>query len=186
MILTLILAFLAGLLIGSFLNVCIFRLPRDFKLTSLRAMRGPVARQAAQMTGAYPYVTAMVLSHATTIENVDVAFAARAHGVSNYNLWKSLRLSFNLLVNYSSYPLYAMAILCLVSLLVFGGLSVWVGALALSSASTVPGWASTLVTLAFSNTVLTLALLILFLYVARMSHQIARSRVSYAIGDSDE
>jgi glycosyltransferase involved in cell wall biosynthesis len=163
----------------------IFGLPSDFQLTSLRAMRGAVATQAGQMTGAYPYVTAMVLSHATALENVQVEHAERAHGVSNYNLWKSLKLSFNLLLNYSSYPLYAMMILCGASLTVFAGLGLTVLILTLKSTGTVPGWASTLLVLAFSNSAITLALLIQFFYVTRMSHQIARSRVSYAIGDVD-
>jgi glycosyltransferase involved in cell wall biosynthesis len=163
----------------------IFKLPPNFKLTSFRAMRGVVARQVAQMSGAYPYVTAMVLTHATRVENVEVAYAPRVHGVSNYNLFKSLQLSLNLLLYYSPYPLYVMAALCFGSLTVFGGISAWVLALALGP-GTLPGWASTLLTLAFSNTVLTLALLVQFLYLSRISHQVARSRVNYAIGDLDE
>jgi glycosyltransferase involved in cell wall biosynthesis len=164
----------------------IFGLPPDFVLTSLRAMKHPVAAQAAQMTGAYPYVTAMVLSHASTYKNVDVAYAPRVHGVSTYNLKKSLRLTFNLVLNYSSYPLYLMGVLCAASMVAFGGLSIWILYTALRKEGTVEGWASTLLTLTFSNAVITMSLLILFLYVARMSHQIARSRVSHAIGELDE
>lgn len=163
----------------------IFKLPSTFVLTSLRAMRGVVAREAAQMTGAYPYVTAMVLSHSTTCRNVEVIHKPRSHGVSNYSFMKNARLSFNLLLNYSSYPLYAMATLCIVSLTVFGGLAVWVLKISLAR-ETVPGWASTFVTLSFSNTVITLSLFIMFLYVVRMSSQIARSRISYAIAETDE
>jgi glycosyltransferase involved in cell wall biosynthesis len=164
----------------------IFDLPPDFVLTSLRAMKAPVAAQAAQMTGAYPYVTAMVLSHASTYKNVDIAYAPRMHGVSNYNLKKSLRLTFNLVLNYSSYPLYLMGMLCVASMVAFGGLSIFVLYTALRKEGTVSGWASTLLTLTFSNAVITMSLLILFMYVARMSHQIARSRVSHAVGEVDE
>lgn len=164
----------------------IFDLPSDFTLTSLRAMRGAVAAQAAQMSGAYPYVTAMVLSHATSCMNVDVAYAPRLHGVSNYNLKKSLRLTFNLVLNYSSYPLYLMGVLCIVSMVAFGAISVWVLYTALRKEGSVSGWASTLLTLTFSNAIITMSLLILFMYVARMSHQIARSRVSHAVGEVDE
>lgn len=163
----------------------IFGLPSSFKLTSLRAMRGAVAAQAAQMSGAYPYVTAIVLSHATAITNVDVVHAPRAYGVSNYTFWKSARLAFNLLVNYSAYPLYVMAVLCALSLIAFVGISSWVLTVALWSSAAVPGWASTLLTVTFSNAVLTVALLIQFLYVTRISHQIARSRVGHAVGETD-
>jgi glycosyltransferase involved in cell wall biosynthesis len=163
----------------------IFKLPRTFQLTSFRAARGAIVAEAARMSGAYPYVTAMLFSHAATYQNVSVEHADRAHGTSNYDFWKSLRLSFNLLLNYSRYPLYVMASLCLGSFLLFGGLATWVVVLALKDGVSVPGWASTLVTLAFSNAVITSSLLIQFLYIARMSQQLARSRVSYAIGEVD-
>jgi polyisoprenyl-phosphate glycosyltransferase len=162
----------------------IFALPSDFKLTSWRAMRHAVAAQAAQMTGAYPYVTAMVLSHATALKNVDVAFAPRAHGSSNYNFLKSVRLALNLVINYSSYPLYLMAILCAISMLAFVGISGWTLYVSIGS-ETVPGWASTLLTLTFSNAIITTALLVLFMYVARISHQIGRTRVSHTIEQID-
>jgi len=175
---------LGGRLVDAMLRR-IYALPPDFKLTSLRAMSGAVARQAAQMTGAYPYVTAMVLSHATTCENVSVAHHPRAYGTSNYGFSRSLRLAFNLLLNYSPYPLYAMTAICVMGFVVFSGLAMWVLSLALSK-DTVPGWASILVTIAFSNTMVTLSLLIQFLYITRMSNQIGRSRISYAIAEADE
>lgn len=159
----------------------IFGLPPDFKLTSWRAMRKAVAVQAGQMTGAYPYVTAMVLSHATNLRNVPVAHAPRAHGVSNYTFWKSVRLTFNLIINYTMYPLYVMAALCALSLVAFAAISIWTLRASLLSPDPVPGWASTLLTLIASNAVITTALLVLFMYVARMSHQLARTRVNHAI-----
>jgi glycosyltransferase involved in cell wall biosynthesis len=163
----------------------IFKLPKNFQLTSFRAARGAIVAEAAQMSSAFPYVTAMLFSHAATYQNVTVEHRDRVHGASNYNFPKSFRLSLNLLLNYSRYPLYAMAGLCLGSFLVFAGLATWAAVLALRSDVGVPGWASTVVTLAFSNAVITASLLIQFLYIARMSAQLSRSRVSYAIGEVD-
>jgi hypothetical protein len=67
---------------------------------------------------------------------------------------------------------------------VFGGLALWVLVQVLGP-GTLPGWASTLLTLAFSNTVISLALLVLFLYLERISHQVSHSRVSYAVAETD-
>ena len=47
----------------------------------------------------------------------------------------------------------------------------------------VQGWASTIVIIAFFNSLVLLSLLIAFIYISRINQQITRSRLAYAIDE---
>lgn len=49
-----------------------FGLPRDFQLTSFRAMRRIISDNVVKMGGVFPYITSMLLSHTTKYVNVEV------------------------------------------------------------------------------------------------------------------
>jgi polyisoprenyl-phosphate glycosyltransferase len=164
----------------------IFHLPRDFQLTSFRAFRRVVADNVCQMGGVFPYITSMVFSHASKYVNVSVRHDPRAFGSSNYTLRRSVKLAVNLILNYSSYPLYAVASLCLFAFVVSAGLGSFIAFRSLIHGSTVPGWASTMVAISFFNALVLLCLLIYGLYLSRINEQISRRRVSYTIEELDE
>ena len=129
---------LAGGLIDD-LQRSIFGLPKDFQLTSFRAVRRAVIDNVVAMSTAFPYITSMLLSHTSRYINVPVRHDPRSFGQSNYNLSRSLRLAFNLLLNYSSYPLYFVIALCLLALSMTFGLGAWVLWRALAEVAPVPG-----------------------------------------------
>jgi polyisoprenyl-phosphate glycosyltransferase len=160
----------------------IFSLPPGFQLTSFRAVRKVVVDNIVVMGVAFPYVTSMLLSHTSRYVNVPVHHEPRRFGRSNYNMRRSLRLAFNLLLNYSSYPLYTVVALCLgafgFSVLISG----WVVWRSLDG-GTLPGWASTVLAISFFNGLILLALVILGLYLSRLHQQITRSRVGFTIGE---
>jgi len=163
----------------------IFSLPAGFQLTSFRAVRKVVVDNVVSMGVAFPYVTSMLLSHTSRYVNVPVHHEPRRFGRSNYNMRRSLRLAFNLLLNYSSYPLYTVVALCLgafgFSVLISG----WVVWKSLHG-GTLPGWASTVLAISFFNGLILLALVILGLYLSRLNQQITRSRVGFTIGELRE
>lgn len=176
---------LGGKLVDS-LQRRVFSLPKDFQLTSFRAVRKIVVDNVVVMSSVYPYITSMLLSHTSRYVNVPVRHEQRLFGKSNYNMARSLRLTFNLLLSYSSYPLYFVVALCLGAL----GLSAMLGVFLLWKVfmvgSSVPGWASTMLAISFSNGLILLALVIHSLYLSRLNQQVTRSRVSFTIGEIHE
>jgi glycosyltransferase involved in cell wall biosynthesis len=161
----------------------IFGLPRDFQLTSFRAARSCVVHSVKEMGGAYPYVTAMLLSQASRYTNVPLRHDPRKHGVSNYNLKRSASLAANLLLSYSAVPIWMVGSLCLSAFLfsiVFGG---WVALQALVEGSSVQGWASTIVVLSFFNALVLLCLFVFSIYLSRMNQQLTRSKTRFTIAE---
>ena len=164
----------------------IFNLPRDFQLTSFRAARRPVVENACQMGGVFPYITAMLLSHAGNQVNVEVRHEPRRYGRSNYNLNRSVALAFNLILNYSSYPLYFVGILCGLAFAFVFGFGAWVLVHQFVTGSGVPGWASTVVIVSFLNSVTLLCLLIFGIYLSRLNLQITRSKTRFTISEQEQ
>jgi len=164
----------------------IFHLPDRFQLTSFRAIRAPLARQVAAMRVTFPYVTAMLLTHAGRCVNVPVVHRPRTEGRSGYTLRRSVGLAFNLVLNYSAYPVYLVIALGLGALTcsaVLGGWAcwkVWFGG------GSLPGWASTIVAISFFNGLLLLAMVIQGLYLSRLTQQVSGARVSFSIGELHE
>ena len=163
----------------------IFHLPGDFQLTSFRAIRKVVIENVLDMGGAFPYITSMLLAHASRYVNVPVHHEPRPFGRSNYNLKRSLLLAFNLLLGYSPYPLYLVAGLCFCAFTFSLGITAWV-LLRNLVGSTMPGWASTVIAISFFNAWILLALVIHGLYLSRLNQQITRSRVGFTIGEMHE
>lgn len=164
----------------------IFNLPDDFQLTSFRAARKVVVDNVVAMGGTFPYVTSMLLSHTSRCINVQVNHEPRRFGQSNYNLQRSLRLAFNLLLSYSPYPLYFVVALCLGAMGFTVGLSLLIAWKAFIEGGTVPGWASTIVAISFFNGLILLALVSHSLYLSRLHQQITRSRIGFTIGELHE
>jgi len=163
----------------------LFHLPTSFQLTSFRAVRKVVVENVLAMSGAFPYITSMLLSHTSRYVNVPVQHEARPFGRSNYNLQRSLLLAFNLLLSYSPYPLYLVAALCFGAFAFSMGINAWVLWRNIGG-STLPGWASTVMAISFFNGLILLALVIQGLYLSRMNQQITRSRVGFTIGEMHE
>lgn len=160
----------------------IFDLPRDFQLTSFRAVRRSAIDQVNEMGGLFPYVTAMLLANASKRKNVPVEHHARLAGRSNYTMSRSLSLAANLILSYSSYPVFFVAGICLLSMLLFAASGVLTIYLFLTQGSSVPGWTSLVVVMSFFNSLTLLCLFVFAIYLARFHHQLTRTRTGYRIG----
>jgi glycosyltransferase involved in cell wall biosynthesis len=161
----------------------IFDLPPDFQLTSFRAIRRIVVDHVNKMAGAFPYVTSMLLSHTSSYVNVPVRHEPRQFGRSNYSVKRSFLLALNLLLTYSDYPLCFVGLLCSLAFLASVGFGLYIFGRVLFFGSFAPGWASTVVILAFFNSLILLAQVILGIYVSRINQQVTRSCVSFSIGE---
>jgi glycosyltransferase involved in cell wall biosynthesis len=172
----------SGDLIDS-VNRKIFGLPRDFRLTSFRAIRAAVVKNACQMGGVFPYVTSMLLSHTSKYVNVPIRHDPRLVGKSNYNFKRSLLLAANLIFSYSTLPVTAVGWLCALAFLFSLGFGTFVFAKVLVHGTSVPGWASTVVIVSFFNALILFSLFIFGLYLSRLNQQVTRSRVSFTISE---
>ncbi|CAM5188137.1 Glycosyltransferase involved in cell wall biosynthesis OS=Castellaniella defragrans OX=75697 GN=HNR28_000675 PE=4 SV=1 [Castellaniella defragrans] len=164
----------------------VFGLPPDFQLTSFRAVRKPVVERVAGMGGEFPYITAMLLSHASRCVNVPVQHHERPFGRSNYGFLRSLKLAFNLILSYSSYPLYFGVLLLLCSLAFTVGLGsviVWMG---LVESDSMPGWLGIVMAISCFNVLFLFVLVMQGLYLSRMYRQLTRSRAGFTIGEIHE
>jgi glycosyltransferase involved in cell wall biosynthesis len=167
-------------------NRTIFGLPKDFQLTSFRAVRRVVVQNVCQMGGVFPYITSMLFSHTSRYINVPVRHEPRPFGKSNYNLKRSLLLASNLVFSYSDLPLKAMAILCGFAFLGSALFALYIIIYSIRSGTGVPGWASTIVVLSSLNSFILLSLLVFGMYISRINQQITRSRVSFTMGELHE
>lgn len=164
----------------------LFHLPRSFQLTSFRAVRGKIARSAAETHEVYPYLTALLMANARSISNVEVEHQPNTARPSHYSLFKSIRLAANLIFGYSSIPVMLI--------LLFGGIAVltafvaflWAAISALAGSSTVPGWASTIAMIAVFNGLNLAALAALAVYIGRMHRQLTGRQRIFTIDEIDD
>jgi glycosyltransferase involved in cell wall biosynthesis len=173
---------LGGKLIDS-MQRRIFGLPPSFQLTSFRAVRRIIVANVVLMGGSYPYVTSMLLSHTSRYINIPVRHEERRFGKSNYTLKNSVLLMLNLVLNYSSYPLYLVAGLSFVAFTFSATFGLWTLWRAAVYGAFMEGWASTIIIVSLLNALILLALVIQGVYLSRLNQQISRSRVSFTVGE---
>ncbi len=159
----------------------IFHLERTVELTSFRAMSRSLVERVKGTYTAYPYITALLLSHSGSFANVTVRHEPRIEGKSNYTMAKSLKLALNLVLTYSSYPAMLITSLCALVFVAAVGWSSYVLYLAVVAGTAVPGWTSTILAVTFLNGLVLLGLALMSFYVSRMYLQITGLRSSFAI-----
>lgn len=169
---------------GGFIDALIrriFKLERSFELTSFRALSRPLVDRVKGTFTTYPYITALLLSHSSSILNVPVRHEPRSEGKSNYTLYKSIKLAANLLFSYSSYPALFITGMCGLVFVLLGIYSIYVLRMALTTGATLPGWASTILAVTFLNGLVLFGLAVMSFYISRMYLQITGLRRAYSI-----
>ncbi len=164
----------------------LFKLPHEFQLTSFRAVRREVVNSACRMGGDFPYITAMLLSHSVNPKNVRTRHEPRKYGKSNYTLGKSLSLSLNLLLNYSSYPLYCVVALSVFAFLLAVGFGTVILTRTIIWGSSVPGWASTVVIVSLLDGLILLSLVIFGAYLSRLNQIVNQTRPRFIIREQKD
>ncbi|MFH1331521.1 MAG: glycosyltransferase family 2 protein [Actinomycetota bacterium] len=86
----------------------IFGPPQGLEMSSFRLIRSDVVEHVKAYRTSFPYLSGMILSTTHLVANAEVRHDERRYGRSGYTLPKLVRLSFNLLVNYSALPLKAI------------------------------------------------------------------------------
>lgn len=140
--------------------------PKGLYLSSFRCMSAQAARAVTDYRGPYPYIDGLLMQVTQRIGSLEVRHLPRAHGQSNYNLVRLVRLWLNLATSFSLAPLrlavFAGAVMAVAGLL--GAVAVAVEAL---YSHTPSGWASIAVIMLLVGGVQCLMLGIIGEYVGR-------------------
>ncbi|MCK5221760.1 MAG: glycosyltransferase family 2 protein [Candidatus Aminicenantes bacterium] len=157
-------------------NQKIFKLKNSLRFSSFRIIKREIVEELNKIKTPYPYVSGMILSISMNLTNAEVKHSKRTFGKSNYSVRKLIKLSFNLLINYSTIPLKAISFLGLiVSFFSFViGLSVLIRKLIVGS--TRAGWTSTIVLISFFASIFFMISFIFGEYLGRMLGEIAKDK----------
>ncbi len=165
------------------INERVFHKPPDLVLSNFRIVRHDVVDRICRYSTAYPYITGLILMFAANPTNTLVEHRARPLGASNYNFIRIATLVMRILFNYSSFPLRLVSSIGISVAVISLGLGLYYLMRALLVGSSVPGWSTVVVLLAFFNGVSLLVLSMLGEYTVRMLNQMSQS-AGYAIRDT--
>ncbi len=165
------------------MNHKIFNIPNGLRFSSFRILKKSLVDHIKDIKTPYPYIAGMLMSITQSIGNVEVAHHKREIGRSNYNLKKSLQLSFNLLINYSSIPLKYMSYFGLtVSILSFV-IGLFYIFMKLFVGEAPPGWTTIIVLVSFYNSIILLLFFILGEYMSRLMGEVSKKQ-QYSVKES--
>jgi glycosyltransferase involved in cell wall biosynthesis len=162
-----------------------YNMPNDFSFTSFQGIKREILPGVISMTGVYPFIVCMLLANSSSYANVLVHHDIRRHGGSNYNFSRSIKLFLNLVLNYTSYPLWIVGAVCFFTLLMTGLLMIYVFSL-WAWRGTAPGWASTMLLTSFLHSMSLGCIFIFAIYISRINSQISNSKVKYRIAELHE
>jgi glycosyltransferase involved in cell wall biosynthesis len=146
----------------------IFNLKNDLRFSSFRIIKRDIINELKVIKTPYPYISGMILNVTRQVTNVEVEHKKRRYGRSNYTFSKLVRLAFNLLINYSTYPLKVIS---------FGGIVISIGAFSigvivlirkLMAESVRAGWTSTVMLISFFASIFFLIAFIFGEYLKRI------------------
>ncbi len=153
------------------MNRRVFHKPKGLVLTSFRCIRRDVVDRMADYRTAYPYIPGLALMFSRSRVNVPVEHHPRTVGKSNYSLLRILAVVLRILFNYSSYPLRFVSGLGLIITAIAFILTAVIFIRNLIVGSSVPGWTSVALMLAFFNGVTLLIISMLGEYLVRLLNQ---------------
>ncbi len=142
--------------------------PKGLYLSSFRCISAFAVSQAVAYEGPFPYIDGLLLQVTQRIDSLEVEHLARAHGSSNYNLRRLVRLWLNMFVNFSVMPL-RLATFAGFTLSILGVIgAAWAAVDAIFLEQTPPGWASLTVAVMLLSGVQLLILGLIGEYLGRL------------------
>ncbi|SDY98659.1 glycosyltransferase family 2 protein [Tindallia californiensis] len=157
----------------------IFKAPADLKLSNFRIAHKEVINRVCSHDSGYPYIPGLLLMYSSNKANVKIQHLDRKIGESNYRIKNIIKLVFEILFNYSAYPLRIVATIGLTVSLFSLALSVYYVMKTLFIGSEVPGWASIVVLLSFFNGISLLVLGMIGEYMVRLLKQTRNDRTFF-------
>lgn len=165
----------------------ILEIPYQINISNFVICRSEVVKNITKIKSAYPFITALIIRSAplNKITNVEVVHDKRKMGKSNYNISKYAKISFNLIINYSSAPLKLIGFFgIIVSMISIGfGVSILIRKI-LEPEYGLMGWTSTMVALTFLGGMILLSIAIIGEYLRRILAEVSYGQ-QYVIGEME-
>jgi undecaprenyl-phosphate 4-deoxy-4-formamido-L-arabinose transferase len=144
------------------------------EFTAFRIIRREIVEAALGYELNFTFIDGLLAWNTRRIGGLVVEHVERQHGRSGYTLRKLLSLSFNLLTNFSLFPLQLSTLLGLFSALVGFGVGAYYLSFAIWHGIAVPGYASTITAVLFLGGVQLFAIGIIGEYVGRLHLNVNR------------
>jgi glycosyltransferase involved in cell wall biosynthesis len=163
----------------------IFDPPQGLEMSAFRLIRRDVVEHIKAYRTSFPYLSGMILSTTPRVANAEVHHDERRYGRSGYTLPKLIKLSFNLLVNYSALPLKAIGWLGMgVSLVAFVAGGVFIIRQMLVGRAP-EGWTSLAVLVSFFSGALFAMMFVMAEYLSRLLTEVS-NRPPHAVRENLE
>jgi len=159
--------------------------PKEIRQSSFRILRKIAVDNIIKIKTSYPYLPGYIAQVVSfdKIVNVKIKHVKRKYGSSNYSLRRLLKLTLNLLINYSSLPLRIISIIGLLSSIssIIYGIFLIIRKL-VSQTIVLEGWTSIIVLVAFIGGLILFSLGIIGEYLKRIINEISK-RNQYIIDE---
>jgi glycosyltransferase involved in cell wall biosynthesis len=163
----------------------ILSIPDSIFLSSFAVYKKDIVRNMIAVRSSYPFLFGLMSKSApiNKITNIEVNHVARKEGSSNYGLKKYFKYSLNLIINYSSWPLYIVAILGFLISILSISYGIWIVIQKFFDPSYgIMGWNSLMVAISFLGGSILMALGIIGEYLHRILVEISYGQ-QYVIGE---
>lgn len=161
-----------SLMIGQ-INRRVFGQPNDLVVSNFRIMTAAVVGRISAAQTSFPYITGQALLASHRRSNETVLHRSRPTGDSNYTVRRILSLVLRILFSYSPAPLRLVSAAGLITSALTFAVGVSIIVKQLVSGASVPGWASMMVALAFTNGMTILIVSMIGEYTVRVLQQVS-------------
>jgi glycosyltransferase involved in cell wall biosynthesis len=165
----------------------ILKIPKNIYISSFAIYKSEVIRNAISIKSSYPFLPALICrsTAGNKIVNVEVIHKKREVGKSGYNLFRMFKLSLNLLINYSSFPLILVGVFgFILSIVSIGYSTVIILRRIIDPSYGLMGWNSLMVAITFLGGTTLMAIGIIGEYLRRILAEISYEQ-QYVIGEMD-
>ena len=151
-----------------YLNSKIFKIPENLSLSNFRIIQKNLVEIICRLNINYPYLPGLLVHYSSSVANVKVTHKERRFGKSNYDFFKITKLIFEILFNFSIFPLRLMTIFGLLISLFCFFLGSFFLLKALIYGVEVEGWTTIIVMLSFMTALILMVLFMLGEYIIRI------------------
>ena len=162
-----------------YINSKIFNIPKKLHLSNFRLIKKSLIKRILELNITYPYLPGLLVQYSAKSTNVKVKHDKRKIGSSKYNSKKITKLIFEILFNYSIYPLRIITIVGFSISLLSLGFGFFYLINAFINGTSVEGWTTLVVLTSFLGAWILMTLFLLGEYIIRILRNLINNKVYF-------